>query len=834
MALSLLLWTGLANAQPWQGQGRIAISSDGNEHDHDDWAATPFTLALLAAKGLQDKLVLYTYSDHVWGSDDEHPAGSNTTAIGARAEMRISALEGADQFGFARNRFIEAVGNPEAAYNAMRDAINASTASDPLFIIGAGPMHVIGEAINRAQLSKRQYVTLISHSTWNNNHAHGTSWTWAKIETSFKNAAGGNLKMVKIDDQNGGTGYDGMRAVKSKFDWIRTSTARNHSAYISGSWDWLYSRQETCVKNGEFDPSDAGMIIYLLTGKTKTEPSDARTIMENPVGGSLPPVSSSVSSSSVSVSSSSVGTISGACNKAYVEVESVSAKGDWQLQTSIAGYNGSGYFYWNGGNKLGAAPTESALSYTINLSESGTYRLAVRGRRDLTGVCAGAASDECNDIFVKIDNGAWIKTMVKGAWGEWVWQSQYEPGGHGVINADYQLSAGTHTIQITGRSEGVKLDAFSIALASAPRVVAPVTGCGTPISSSSSTNNSSSSVTSSSSQSGVPSDISNLQATAVSNGVLLTWSDTQGEDAYRVRRRTVGGTYANIFDVPANTTSFIDNTGASGVQYEYMVRPMLNGTAVAISNVVLATFPGGITPPTDPTIIKAVDFTNITVSGATPYYVDAARDALAINAATIANRDSWAAATTIWNGGEGIFDLTLTTLGELDGESPYRIKINGIVIGEYTNQSTNTDYALQTASFKNITLANGDIIRIESQAVTNGAIPEGTGTAYSRGRWRSLEITPAQDGPVAIPNSIDGSLGFRASVQGGQLELWAPQSGVYQIRIQNIKGQIVFNKTLNLQSGLNNLPTNLNQTGLVHLQVIGPDTFFVRNINSSN
>lgn len=47
----------------------------------------------------------------------------------------------------------------------------------------------------------------------------------------------------------------------------------------------MYNRQLTCIKKGEFDPSDAGMIIYLLTGTEKTNPDDARIIMENPVNG---------------------------------------------------------------------------------------------------------------------------------------------------------------------------------------------------------------------------------------------------------------------------------------------------------------------------------------------------------------------------------------------------------------------------------------------------------------------------------------------------------------------------------------------------------------------
>ncbi|MBC7826416.1 MAG: hypothetical protein H7122_01620 [Chitinophagaceae bacterium] len=57
----------------WQNKGRIVISSDGNEHDHDDWGAKPLSLAIIAAKGLQDRLSTYIYSDHIWGSNHEHP-----------------------------------------------------------------------------------------------------------------------------------------------------------------------------------------------------------------------------------------------------------------------------------------------------------------------------------------------------------------------------------------------------------------------------------------------------------------------------------------------------------------------------------------------------------------------------------------------------------------------------------------------------------------------------------------------------------------------------------------------------------------------------------------
>ncbi|MCG8700801.1 MAG: carbohydrate-binding protein [Bacteroidales bacterium] len=267
--------------------GRIVISSDGNEHDKDDWAATPFSLALLASQGLQDKVTVYTFSDHVWGSNQDHSD--------ALQQMRESALEGQNQFGFTSTNFIEAVSYKNQAYNAIRDEILASTSADPLTIIAAGPMQVVGEGINRAfnhanYTNQLNHVRIISHSNWNDRHSDNPStgeshsgWTWAEIESTFSSAG---LNCDHIVDQNGGTGYDGMRANKSKFSWLLTSPYRNHEAYSAGSWDWLYSRQEAAQKQQDFDPSDAGMIIYLLTGIEETDPSDAKNLMENPAGGS--------------------------------------------------------------------------------------------------------------------------------------------------------------------------------------------------------------------------------------------------------------------------------------------------------------------------------------------------------------------------------------------------------------------------------------------------------------------------------------------------------------------------------------------------------------------
>lgn len=280
-----------AQTPVWQGKGRIAYSCDGNEHDDDDWGATPMSLALMAAKGLQDKVSLYVYSDHVWGSNTEKGVRFGMTPY---QHMQESALKGKEYFGYDNTRFICAVDNPEVAYMAMRDEINKSSADDPLIIIAAGPLQVVGEGIARADKSKLRYVTLISHGRWNNIHAenpdgpywdrhHG--WTWKMLTERFGDSIpGGGVRFIMPADQNGGKDYDGLQSDKRNFDWIITSPARNNPLYKYDSWNWLYSRLAVCIrKDGvNFDVSDSGMVIFMLTGVEKTNPAMAREIMENP------------------------------------------------------------------------------------------------------------------------------------------------------------------------------------------------------------------------------------------------------------------------------------------------------------------------------------------------------------------------------------------------------------------------------------------------------------------------------------------------------------------------------------------------------------------------
>lgn len=134
------------------------------------------------------------------------------------------------------------------------------------------------------------------------------------------------------------------------------------------------------------------------------------------------------------------------------------------------------------------------------------------------------------------------------------------------------------------------------------------------------------------------------------------------------------------------------------------------------------------------------DFPDYHVTGFRPAYKDNNNQVLAIDAAQY--KDEYAAAVTSSELPSGIYNITITTLTELDGESTYRLVVNGRFIGSFTNPETETDYAPFTHTWENVELKTGDQIQVEFNSHTNGKIPEGNITAYSRGRWTQLAFTP--------------------------------------------------------------------------------------------
>ncbi|MDA1268939.1 MAG: hypothetical protein O2829_07585 [Bacteroidetes bacterium] len=260
---------------PYSGE-RIVVVADGNEHGKGDWAATPLSLALLAAKEIQDQVMVYAFSSHTWGS--------NKTHAGADAQMRESAFLGARNFGFKKTKFIEAVNAPNYAIIEITFQINKSSAKNPLVILAAGPMDIIGTALGEADSTKLKYVRLISHSSLDQRHADSpeegethSGWTWEKLQDSYQ---GKGLKLIALLDR--GEEEQSFKAPLSGYAWLKDSAKKEPKPFQKGSWQWVYSRLEAAKSGEEVNPEDVRLMLYLITGNANTSIQDLRGILENP------------------------------------------------------------------------------------------------------------------------------------------------------------------------------------------------------------------------------------------------------------------------------------------------------------------------------------------------------------------------------------------------------------------------------------------------------------------------------------------------------------------------------------------------------------------------
>jgi hypothetical protein len=138
---------------------------------------------------------------------------------------------------------------------------------------------------------------------------------------------------------------------------------------------------------------------------------------------------------------------------------------------------------------------------------------------------------------------------------------------------------------------------------------------------------------------------------------------------------------------------------------------------------------------------------NFESAGDIPFYKDHRNSALGIDARETQYRNVWATSKLevpekMWGkkaiASQNFKNVILVTLGEIDGESSYRVLLNGNEIGSFTNNETTTDYQENYFNLGSLTLKPSDIITVQAKAVTNGKIPENGGTAYARGRWRGL------------------------------------------------------------------------------------------------
>ena len=144
-----------------------------------------------------------------------------------------------------------------------------------------------------------------------------------------------------------------------------------------------------------------------------------------------------------------------------------------------------------------------------------------------------------------------------------------------------------------------------------------------------------------------------------------------------------------------------------------------------------------INTPEGSVVLRAIrDFKIAKGDGFVPAYKDNGHEALAINPDSY--KDKFAAAEATFPGQAGTYDVILTTMAETDGESTYRVLIDGKLIGEFTNPKTAVDYNPTNNIWKNVTMAKNARIRVEFNTATNNKTQQGNRKAYARGRWIAL------------------------------------------------------------------------------------------------
>lgn len=231
-------------------KGRIAIVADGNSPDPDDLGGTAVSIALLGAAGLEDRLVHYSHSCDL----------ERVERISERAEKERHALmqtacdvTARRWGGFDDLTFFDAKWQQEETVKDLAKAIDNSSAEDPLWIIEAGEPDIIGMALEASKKSKHQFVKVVTHHPANDDA--GDFYTWQQI-LDF------GVEEVRIPDQN-----VNLKVNLDRWDWAK----QHPDPRIQ--WVWLLGKiaeVDDVVKfqKGKWDCSDAGMVLYWITGAT--------------------------------------------------------------------------------------------------------------------------------------------------------------------------------------------------------------------------------------------------------------------------------------------------------------------------------------------------------------------------------------------------------------------------------------------------------------------------------------------------------------------------------------------------------------------------------------
>jgi hypothetical protein len=243
--------------------GRIAISHDGNCFDNDDIGASAFDWGIIAAFGMQKRLVHFEHSDNL-----------SCDVASQDADMTLSATAWKYFPGFDSSVVFDCKQRLSASIANFKKQAELSSANDRLYFICCGPMETPWQCINAVAAASRKFITCISHSSWNDDFTSGTTCThtWSSMRTSF---SADGVVFTHISDQNVNVGGGS--------NWSFLSSMPTNTSIPASAWTWMQSRDK---KSG--DVSDCGMTWFLMTGMQNGTPADFSARFKSPLPMELP------------------------------------------------------------------------------------------------------------------------------------------------------------------------------------------------------------------------------------------------------------------------------------------------------------------------------------------------------------------------------------------------------------------------------------------------------------------------------------------------------------------------------------------------------------------
>jgi len=250
---------------PFDGRnfkGRIAFSSDGNYNDEDDWGAFPVAIAMLDSFGITEKLVHVDYCNILAKNDSRF-----------YREMVESVLGSAEKYNISRSILFDCQKDLDGAVDSIKNAINGSSADNPLYYVLAGPMEVPFLGIEKSDPDKRKYVYCISHSGWNDGYTRGDQ---DLHNHNKRDVIPSGINWIQCKDGNrnlarpGGVGKKSTPEQWSLYHWLRDSS--------DSRLKWIFTRLEA---EGRADISDSTMTYFLLTGDEDADLAKLESLLDD-------------------------------------------------------------------------------------------------------------------------------------------------------------------------------------------------------------------------------------------------------------------------------------------------------------------------------------------------------------------------------------------------------------------------------------------------------------------------------------------------------------------------------------------------------------------------